>query len=605
MPKFSHSRSDRWRPVAALGILLSTAAPALAQKSSDEYPIYSLDLFAGYQHFLVDNRDSNRPFRIDAGPVLGFRVTEDWWRYVGIEESLTVGWNHLIFYPSGLPGQSVSASQRDYVFAFGPVVYFTPREAKWRPFVTVEPAAVWYKPAISWDTTVNGFVPPAYPLTDQTGPGLIYGGGVKYNASHRVGLRVDIRGLRTGGHEFGAPTAPAGTGTIYVLPHNSENAYSITGGITLRFGYRGGAPPPQPPHVEPPKPVANVRITGVSGAHDVCPGEDVRLEVAAAGWLSDQTPTYQWMVDGNPAPGGTGSSFNVPTQSSGTHRITVRVSAPQSSATSDPVSVTVKNYAPPTVRLALSQSTITFGDKLTLNATATGSDCSGSISVRYTASDGSISGNVFDSSSMAFDQSNRLKQQTRVVHITATATDARGGTGSASADLTVTLSAQARRLDDIIFPTNSARVNNCAKRLLLEQLTPMLRDDPQATVILIGHRDERERAGRGAQQLDRQRALNAAAVISAGQGICPMLELSRVKIGWVGTSQASTPRPLMCGASTDVKERGGQAISPSDQRAQFRRVEVWIVPGGAAMPSEITGLQTTPVEDIKKLGCPK
>ena len=57
----------------------------------------------------------------------------------------------------------------------------------------------------------------------------------------------------------------------------------------------------------------------------------------------------------------------------------------------------------------------------------------------------------------------------------------------------------------------------------------MLRDDPNATVILIGHRDEREKS-RAAATVDRSRTLNTAAVISAGTGICPSLELSRVKV---------------------------------------------------------------------------
>jgi outer membrane protein OmpA-like peptidoglycan-associated protein len=311
------------------------------------------------------------------------------------------------------------------------------------------------------------------------------------------------------------------------------------------------------------------------------------------------------MINGQPVSGAAGSSFSVPTQDgSGAKTITVRVSVPDSSATSDAVTVRVKNYGPPTVQFTLSRSSIPYGDKLTLHATASSSECGGPASLRYSASEGSVSGDVFDSSPMSFDQSNRLRQQTKVVHLTATATDQKGGTGSAPADLAVTLSPEARRLDDIVFPANSARVNNCAKRLLMEQLTPMLRDDPNATVILIGHRDERER-GKAAAKLDRVRTLNAAAVLSAGTGICPMLELSRVKVNWVGTDQTAATRPLFCGTSTDVKERSGQAVKSTDQRAQFRRVEVWIVPGGATMPTGISGLQDVPAAEVKKLGCPK
>ena len=341
------------------------------------------------------------------------------------------------------------------------------------------------------------------------------------------------------------------------------------------------------------------------GARDVCPGENLQLQVNASGWLQDQKPEYQWLVNGQAVAGATGPTFNVPTvDGSGTKTITVKVSVPGSAATSDSVTVRIKNYAPPTVQFPLSPSTVVYGTRVPLSATANASECGAPATLRYTASEGTVSGNTYDTNTLSFDTSNRLKQQTKVVHLTATATDAKGGTGSASADLTVTLNPEARRLDDIVFPLNSSRVNNCAKRLLLEQLTPMLRDDPNATVILIGHRDEKEK-GKTAAKLDRSRVLNATAVLSAGKGICPQLELSRVKIKAVGTDQTSATKPLLCGASTNVKERSGQAVKSTDQRAQYRRVEVWIVPGGATMPEGVSGLENAPASEVQKLGCPK
>jgi hypothetical protein len=158
-----------------------------------------------------------------------------------------------------------------------------------------------------------------------------------------------------------------------------------------------------------------------------------------------------------------------------------------------------------------------------------------------------------------------------------------------------------------VFPLNSSRVNNCAKRLLLEELTPMLRADPDAKVILIGHRDTGERVvkGRTPVQVDEARVLDAAAVLSAGKGICPSLDLSRVKVNWVGTDQTSEARPALCGTSTNVKERGGQGVKESDKRAEYRRVEIWFVPGGADIPANLTGLQDAPSGLIQAKGCPK
>jgi outer membrane protein OmpA-like peptidoglycan-associated protein len=376
-------------------------------------------------------------------------------------------------------------------------------------------------------------------------------------------------------------------------------------GVVFRLRYHAPPPPvtPAPPPPPPPAPKANVTISGVTGAQDVCAGADVRLTVNAAGWLPDQTPSYQWMVDGSAVSGATGPSFNVPTAgSSGAKSITVKVSAGDSSATSNPVSVTVKALTPPTIQFAVSPSTVAYGATIPLSATANGSECGGPATIRYSG-DG-VSGSTFDSKALSFDTTNRLKEQSKTVHLTATATDQKNQTASAGADVTVTLKAEARRLDDIVFQSMSSRVNNCAKRLLLEELTPMLRADPGAKVILIGHRDASEK-GRAAATLDQARVINTAAVLSAGKGICPSLDLSRVLVNSVGDTQGTDTRPALCGSSTNVKEKGGQAVRDSDKRAQYRRVEIWIVPSGADMPAGLTGLKEAPGAAIQAKGCPK
>jgi outer membrane protein OmpA-like peptidoglycan-associated protein len=251
-------------------------------------------------------------------------------------------------------------------------------------------------------------------------------------------------------------------------------------------------------------------------------------------------------------------------------------------------------------------ATIQYRQTLPINATATPSEseCCGRVTLSYTVSEGTISGNVFDSSTVPFDMSNRSRRQTRTVKVVVTGTDTCGQTARAEGEITVTLDPEARRLDDLIFPTNNSRVNNCAKRVLLEQLTPLLQSEPGSRVILVGHRDERE-TGRTASTLDRARAMNAAAVISAGTGICPQLDTSRISIVTAGTDQSSTPRPALCGDSAQVRERRGQTIGTNDARAMFRRVEVWIVPEGASLPPALQNAQPVPADELKKLGCPR
>ena len=604
------------RNLVAFAAALIVLIPAFSQTPTPgnsappgEYSVLEVNAFAGYQWFQIyATDDKSRVSKFDSGPVVGIRVTEDFSKYVGFEQSFTAGFNDLRLRPFGLQ-QFASANAHNYALVINPVLHFTKRESKVRPFVTAGPGLVWYVPSNTLQNTVAGAAPLTTELKTKYGPALMFGGGVKFNASRRVGLRFDLRDTWTQGRYFGLPDYPYGAGAIYSPAHGTEHSVALTGGISFRFGHRTDEVPVQATPVSaapaPPPPAADVRIAGISGARDVCPGDDLRLDASASGWLPDQTPTYQWIVSGQPVAGANGTSFNVPTMDGpGTKSIAVRVSVPDSSRTSDPVTVRVKDAGAPVVRFALSQTSIPFGTKLPLNATAEPSECGGAANIRYSASEGTIAVNIFDSSTVGFDLSNRLKQQTKVIHLTATATDSKGGTGSATSDITVVLTPEARRLDDIVYPAYNARVNNCAKRLLLEQLTPMLRQDPNATVILIGHRDEREK-GPVASRLDRMRTLNAAAVLSAGSGICPQLELSRVKVNWVGTDQSATPRPLLCGPSTDVKERRGQAVKTADQRVQFRRVEVWIVPGGAAIPSTVTGLKELPASEIQRLGCPK
>jgi outer membrane protein OmpA-like peptidoglycan-associated protein len=582
MKSTSHTVAFERLAVLTAAAALILATPVLAQNTSansgsspGEYSIYEVNPFFGYQWFYGKYGTSPNS-KLLGGPVLGFRVVEDFWNHAGLEESFTIGMNDLRLDQPGLPW-TIDSEARNYTLAINPLFYATPRQSRVRPFVTA-------------GAGVTRFAPDG--IGARYSPALLVGAGIKFNATSRLGLRFDVRGVF-------ADTQHANA--------FDQKALQATGGITIRFGRRTEevqAPEAPPPPTPTPTPVPEIRISGISGAHDVCPGETLQLEVAASGWLPGQTPSYQWMIDGQPVAGATDSSFTVPTSASGVKTITVGVRAGEASKTSEPVTVRVKDYSAPTVRFPLAQSSIPFGTKLPLDAVATSSECGGATTIRYSASEGTIADNTFDSGTVGFDLSNRLKEQTKVVQLTATATDARGGTGSATSDLTVTLSPEARRLDDIVFPPNSARVNNCAKRLLLEQLTPMLREDASATVILIGHRDEHEK-GRAAAGLDRARTLNAAAVLSAGTGICPQLELSRMKVGWVGTDQSSPAKPLLCGTSTEVKERSGQAVKASDQRAQYRRVEVWFVPGGAAMPPGITSLQDVPESEVRKLGCPK
>jgi len=333
------------------------------------------------------------------------------------------------------------------------------------------------------------------------------------------------------------------------------------------------------------------------------PGHTYHLTAEAAG-LGGRTASYQWLSNGQPIAGATSSSYDMPDGPGAS--ISVRVTAPNAAVTSAPANFTINALTPPTLTFAVTPGTVPYSSApITLRAVpGAATQCGGAVTVRYSGE--GVTGTSFNPGAVSgFDMGNRLRSQSKTVTITATATDAKGQSVTRTAPVTVTLDPEARRLDDVVFQSMSSRVNNCGKRLLLEELTPMLRNDPGAKVILIGHRDEKEKGSKAALALDTTRVLNAAAVLSAGKGICPQLDLSRIMMKAAGTDQSATPRPALCGASTNVKERAGQAVKDSDKNAEYRRVEVWIIPSGAAMPAGVSGATAVPAADVTKLGCPK
>jgi len=253
--------------------------------------------------------------------------------------------------------------------------------------------------------------------------------------------------------------------------------------------------------------------------------------------------------------------------------------------------------------VSASPSEIWSGDRSTLSASFS-DDCHGAIQApSFSASEGTVSGNVYDSSSVQFDPSNNSEQR-KTVTITATATGP-GGTGTATTSIVVKKRANlgATRLPDIVFGRNNARVNNCGKRVLLEELKTYLDRDPAGKVVLVGHTDKGETK---ALHLDRKRALNAAAIVSAGQGICLNFAASQILIVEAGEDQGGVDfQPYFCGTSTNVKEKSGQAVSASDARAQYRRVEVWFVPANGVMPPSAANAKDAASMNVGSLGCPK
>jgi outer membrane protein OmpA-like peptidoglycan-associated protein len=291
--------------------------------------------------------------------------------------------------------------------------------------------------------------------------------------------------------------------------------------------------------------------------------------------------------------------------------------------------LTIAN-APPTISSATaSQPTLTCtavknGTHTTdLTVQATAGACGGNLTYKWTVSEGTVTNDssataTFDSSSLNFEAGGQ--NQTKTVTATVTVTDQNGQTASQTTTITVNCPPQIIRLDDVVFAKNNARVNNCGKRILIDQAAQQAASGDY-DIILVGHRADGERAnlpGRAPRNrarahgpaleagmpLDEARALNSAAVLSGGGATCGNVDPSRIKVTWIGTDQTSPTRPGVCGTSNipSQKERRGQATTEADAP---QRVEVYLVPRGSqALPQGVTQIQPTP-DILHALGCPR
>ena len=606
-------------PLLASAILLSLASGALAQSGSTKSggmmmsnsedfinaPRFEVGVFGGIQFWRLNQDHTNNPNYLEEGPALGVRFDADLAKHFGMEVAWTA-WaenNLQLGVSAGSPVgiQSVGLGGRNGQVYLGPMLYLTGPQSKFRPFLTVGAAYQYF-----WVTknarsqAQSTALPYSYfhlnQLDNSDGPALVYGLGFKYNASKRITFRADGRGIFTRNPHFNLPGLSTGLGSVYIQPGGTQNGAQITVGVGYRFGYG-----PPPVVVEKVKEVEKVVIRDFNfslsaSPIEVCAGESVTISSTS----SITGATLAWMVNGQPVSGTTTYQFT-PTA---TTTISVTARNPGYNDVTATTTVTVKPYVAPNGSVSANPSSLTVGQTSALTSSFNG-QCGGPIKPAvYTASEGSINGSTFDSSTVQFDASN-TDEQTKSVTITATASDDKGS-GTATTTITVRkpASAKASRLPDLIFAPNSSRVNNCGKRLLLEQLKTYLDKDPTGKVVFVGHNTDRERT----KNLDQMRALNAAAVISGGKGICLNFAPTQILIDAEGTKQNGVDfQPFFCGTSTTPKtaERGGSMVNANDKTAQYRRVEVYFVPTNAQLPASVTNYKDATTYNVNSMGCPK
>ncbi len=634
----------------AAGTNTTNAAKKAVSNGQDEYPdLIEIDPFGGVSTWGQVMRGLTT--KLANGGLGGLRLAFNPSAHLGLELWAEYDTANVVFRQSSgfapgtttpLPAYGFGA--RNYIYGLNPIFNLKPRGTKVQPYLTVGVDGILFSPT---DNAVKKATSASDVALYGTGGlksnlqvGVNYGGGVKFHLTDHFGLRLDARGFWSRNPTYGLPNYP--NGFVYIPARDKINGFQGTLGLVW---YAGTTKCPEmPPAPPPPAPLPTPTISGAEGT--ICPGKPVTLHATLAGAPADRKLKYAWTVNGQAqgedspdlsyTPNNTGS-FNIQVTVTDTTppppplerpkkfpvRCWVQPPAPQPVApVTGTTTITITAAAPTISNVAAAPTTLSCAaDKngthtANLTATATASACGGNLTYKWTASEGSITNDssanaTFDSSSLNFEGG--AQGQTKTVTATVTVTDQQGQTASQSTTITVNCPPQFVRLDDVIFAKNNARVNNCGKRVLIDDAAPKV-DSGDYDIVLVGHRDTDEaekaavrgrrsrRAAAAANDLDEQRVLNAAAVLSGGTGTCGKVDPSRIKVDWVGTDQTSETRPGQCGTS-NTKERKGSQTTEADKN---RRVEVYLVPrNSTSMPPAVKNPKPLPEDQVKKLGCPK
>jgi outer membrane protein OmpA-like peptidoglycan-associated protein len=638
----------------------TNAAKKVATSSSgeDQYPdLVEIDPFGGIS--LYGQVNQGLTTHLADGGVGGLRIAVNPTKYVGLELWADYAAANVSFktsagpYPAGIPGAVAgspippySFGSRNFLFGLNPVFNLRPRGSKVIPYLTVGVMGVQYSPTNKSEALaaqpISQQLYGARNLNDNLQVGLNYGGGVKFHLTDHFGLRADVRGLWTRNPTYGLQSFPSGT-NVYIPGKNKLDGMQATLGLVIFLGQ--SKCPPMPPAPPPPAPLPTPTLSGGTGADGaaLCPGKPVTIHAAEEA-PAGHNLTYAWTVNGQ-SQSATGADLTYTPTASGTFNVQVTVTdptpppAPMEKPAKFPVrcwiqppaiqpvapvtgstSFTVASDAAPTISsVSAASSTLacaanTGAHTTTLSSSAQGSACGGNLTYKWTVSEGTLTNESspnpsFDASSMNFEGG--AQGQSKTVTATLTVTDTAGKTATQNTTITVSCQPTFVRLDDVIFAKNNSRVNNCGKRVLIDDAASRLASGDY-DLVLVGHRDTDEaenapkargaRRGTPARALDQERVMNAAAVLSGGTGTCGHVDPTRIKVDYVGTDQTSETRPGQCGTS-NTKERKGSETTEADKN---RRVEVYLVPHGAttSLPPAVKNMQPLP-DDVKALGCPK
>ena len=605
-------RASRMLQSLVVWLALLSPVAALAQNKFEFGPFGGGSFFSNaFFKTSTPTPETGVGYNFVNGGVFGVRARENLTTHFGLEQSYAFLGNNNAQFPQGLFGTRL----RQFYFNGNLIGY--DNESRVRPYFSGGVGVSMFRPT---DDALNQATLLRTPIGNSNEFHFNLGGGLKFNLTDHFGLDFSVRDFIHKSPTFDWPSV-----THQDWIHNLQ----VQGGLLFMFGSFA------PPVVHS----FNAGNAIEAGNTTLCPGETTTLRIPASDTIPTAKLTHRWTVKGQEVGTSPEYTFTAPGEA-GTYDAGVRVFYDTSGMTKRelkavkknpgmPVerntNITVNEYKAPTVRANADRTTVQRGERVRLTADSTGSACSGTLSYRWSTDKCRLTGDVnqasadLDTSCLTFSETTQGRQCQPII-VTVEVTDQKGGRATDRREVQVCYTAPppppaaptAIQLSDINFGHNGSRVNNCAKRILANELYSQMTDSRYRDydVLLVGHYQEGERAairGRGksapASSLDRERVLNAAAFLSGRGDTCKDIELSRVKVAWVATQQNSEFKSTFCDAST--QEKRGSAVSSTDENAKLRRVEIWLLPRGASLPPGISAVEDAPQDVIAQKGCPK
>jgi outer membrane protein OmpA-like peptidoglycan-associated protein len=486
-------------------------------------------------------------------------------------------------------------------FLAGPRFNFLGRHSRFQPFAQVLLGGVYATSSIGFDAISASALGPVI------GPGQLITarvGATDWGFALTAGLGLDIRLNR---HISFRPAQVEYYYTrlqnLRAYGDNSQNNFRYSGGFAFWFG--GEKPAPVAHRIQTKTcpngsvipineacPKIDFSMSLVATPAQLCPGDTARFTPTISGAQPHQLTFSTWSVNGKPVSQAGSFEFNSDGMGPGTYTVKLTSGSDTFNPASAETTVTVLAYQPPTGTAQANPAEIKAGDKSTVTSSFQ-NQCGGPIqAAMYEASEGTMQGDQFDSSTIQWDASN-YGEQRKTVTITAKAADNKSvGTATTTIEVVKGASPQPVRLPDILFPDNNSRVNNCGKRILLEQLRAYYERDSSGTVVLVGNQSPDEKNA----NLSAERAANAAAVITAGTGVCLSIPQTQVQVSSPGVDQNGVGFEAgFCRSS----------VGPISANTDMRRVQVWFVPSGGQIPASVTNAQNASTLNVSRLGCPK